>query len=264
MKTTIFYFSGTGNTLKVARELSEQIGDTELVSIPKVIGKDKIKADSENIGIMFPVYAFDMPVMVKKFIDKLEMDMDKYYFAVCTYGAIPGATLKFTAKRFKTNGGKLSAGFMVRMPGNAIVMYDVWSDEKQKKIFSNAQQKINEIVPKIMERNESNPEKGFWLLNCILGIPRPLFAIKPGDDKKYWVDDNCNGCGICEALCPAGNIKMVSDKPEWQHKCEQCLGCLNWCPKHAIQYGKKTSQRGRYHHPGISAKDLFARDLQKE
>jgi MinD superfamily P-loop ATPase len=35
------------------------------------------------------------------------------------------------------------------------------------------------------------------------------------------------------------------------------MACLQWCPVEAIQYGKKTIGRKRYHHPSIAVADMF-------
>jgi Pyruvate/2-oxoacid:ferredoxin oxidoreductase delta subunit len=32
----------------------------------------------------------------------------------------------------------------------------------------------------------------------------------------------------------AGNIKIADGKPLFLHKCEQCMACIQWCPKSAI------------------------------
>jgi Fe-S-cluster-containing hydrogenase component 2 len=58
-------------------------------------------------------------------------------------------------------------------------------------------------------------------------------------------------------VCPVNNIIIVDGKPHWQHRCQQCLACLHYCPEIAIQYGDKTLKKGRYHHPEVSAKDLI-------
>jgi MinD superfamily P-loop ATPase len=70
-------------------------------------------------------------------------------------------------------------------------------------------------------------------------------------DRNFWVDDKCNGCGICARVCPAENIALQAAKPVWQHWCEQCLACLQGCPREAIQYGRTTPHYRRYHHPDI-------------
>lgn len=49
--------------------------------------------------------------------------------------------------------------------------------------------------------------------------------------------DECNGCAICYARCPEGDIKMdANDKPviDYDH-CKGCLICATECPKHAIE-----------------------------
>ncbi len=76
-------------------------------------------------------------------------------------------------------------------------------------------------------------------------------------DEKYYSDEKCNGCGICQKICPVDNIKLVNEKPEWQHKCQFCLACLHYCPQEAIQYGKNTLGRERYNHPNITVKELI-------
>lgn len=83
-------------------------------------------------------------------------------------------------------------------------------------------------------------------------------VFKPSDkDKNFWTDDKCNGCGTCSKICPANNIKIIEGKPKWQHNCELCVGCMQWCPQQSIQYKKNTVKRGRYHHPDIKVMELF-------
>ncbi len=53
LSTTIYYFSDTGNSLKVAKELVERIPETELVGIPGCLKKGRLTADSENVGIYY-------------------------------------------------------------------------------------------------------------------------------------------------------------------------------------------------------------------
>ncbi len=40
MKAVIYYFSGTGNSLKVAKDIAAGLGDTEIISIGEAIKKD--------------------------------------------------------------------------------------------------------------------------------------------------------------------------------------------------------------------------------
>jgi len=67
-KKTIFYFSGTGNSLQVSKDIAEQLGDIELISIPNIINNDIIQVQAESIGIVFPVYMLGLPLIVEDFI----------------------------------------------------------------------------------------------------------------------------------------------------------------------------------------------------
>lgn len=56
---------------------------------------------------------------------------------------------------------------------------------------------------------------------------------------------------------PANNIVMHDRKPKWEHQCESCLACMQWCPQKSIQYKKATVKRGRYHNPQINVSELI-------
>ena len=72
-----------------------------------------------------------------------------------------------------------------------------------------------------------------------------------------WVDENrCNGCGICARVCPVNNIKIIDERPNWQHQCETCLACYVWCPNDAI-YGDAVDYANRYHHPNVRISEML-------
>ena len=79
----------------------------------------------------------------------------------------------------------------------------------------------------------------------------------PKMDKDFWIDKECNSCGICKKVCPRDNIEITDEGPQWMHNCDQCFACLQWCPKQAIQTNKKTPDYERYHHPEIRVKDII-------
>jgi ferredoxin len=65
MFSEIYYFSGTGNSLAVARMINEKsIEKSEIIPIPNE--KPVIKAD--RVGLVFPVYCHKIPDIVKQFI----------------------------------------------------------------------------------------------------------------------------------------------------------------------------------------------------
>jgi flavodoxin len=55
MTAEIYYFSGTGNSLAVAREIAKGLRG-QLLSIPAAVRKGRVELKGECIGIVFPAY----------------------------------------------------------------------------------------------------------------------------------------------------------------------------------------------------------------
>ena len=145
------------------------------------------------------------------------------------------------------------------MPGNYTPFYNAMPKWLQKYMFKREQGRIKKIARLVETKKRHRMEQSFFLLSWILsGFLHVKKALRiPSMDKGFRVDENCNSCRICEKVCPVKNIRMKKGKPSWLHHCEQCLACLHWCPKKAIQCGKKTRKRRRYHHPKVKLSDLY-------
>lgn len=124
METEIYYFSGTGNSLSIARDLAK-ITNGKLIPIASVIGKESIDIKSERFGIVFPCYLaqqFGIPLIVENFVSRLTNISSKYIFAICTCGGFENVnalpTLKRLNRLIKLKGGKLTAEFSVKLPMN--------------------------------------------------------------------------------------------------------------------------------------------------
>ena len=59
----VFYFTATGNSLYVAKQLDE-----EQFSIPQEMNKSNRHYRAERIGIVCPLFEFEIPSLVKDFI----------------------------------------------------------------------------------------------------------------------------------------------------------------------------------------------------
>lgn len=261
MKTTIYYFSGTGNSLKVAQDLSVNLGDTELISIAKAIKeKDKISTSADTIGIVYPVYMWGIPKIVDEFIKQLSTEnKGKYFFAVATNGGRVAGSLLQLSKKLSSRGFKLSLGASLVLPSNYTPKHAAPSLDKQELLFSAAKERSEEIALLIKNKTSGSIEKGS-AKDCIIrtGFIYGLASLFIHSmDKNFWTDDNCISCGLCEKICPVQSIKFENGKPVWLHNCEQCLRCLNYCPKASIQFGKSTMGKERYKNPVIKLNDLI-------
>ena len=77
LKTEIFYFSGTGNTLALAKNLAAKLGDTKVSSITALRGQS-VQVTTPTVGIVFPVYAFGLPRIVSRFVEQLELPPNSF------------------------------------------------------------------------------------------------------------------------------------------------------------------------------------------
>lgn len=97
MASEIYYFSGTGNSLAVARVIAGKING-QLFSIPDLMAKEGFTTQSDTLGIVFPVYQGNLPLIIYRFIGKLHNLGHKYIFAVCTFGDSPGISMGYLNK----------------------------------------------------------------------------------------------------------------------------------------------------------------------
>ena len=146
------------------------------------------------------------------------------------------------------------------MPGNCITLYASPPEEKQKKLFGKTTSIIDKIARCVTIRRRGALHDSVppfcWLARPIWKMAVSHFATT---DRKFFATDKCTHCGLCQRICPVENVKLVDGRPQWLGHCEQCMACIQFCPVEAIQYGKKTSGRRRYHHPAVTAKDLCLR-----
>jgi ferredoxin len=256
MKKKIFYFSGSGNTLKLARDLAKEAGGFELVKLSYSMEYDQ--RDCDVVGIACPVYCFVQPNIVVDFISKVQLSDTAYIFGLASYGGLLTSSGRYLKKLLKKRGYTLNAGYAIRMPGNATTVYDVIKPEKRTTMYEKEQKRIPEIAGIIANRGRYGIDTSLGILGRIASLVGPaMMKSIPSSDKAFFVDANCDSCGICAKVCPVENIKISDGKPRWQHKCECCMACFHWCPKASIQGSEKTKTRGRYHHPDISLADMM-------
>jgi flavodoxin len=257
MKTTIYYFTGTGNSLKVARELAEQIPDCELLRIHKKSLSEIDNSPDGRIGFVFPVYYYGIPKLMEQFIKGLNMKPSNYVFAIITCGGSAGSAMKQTDRLIAAKGIKLSASYSIIMPDNYIVFYDPPSPEASAPILKRQEEITREIAGTILNNQLQSFTEKTGLLATVFG-PLAARTFQPKkSDRNFWLEDSCNGCGTCVKLCPAENIAFKASKPIWLHQCEQCFACIHSCPKQSIQYKMGTRKKGRYRNPAIKLSELY-------
>jgi ferredoxin len=256
MKIQLYAYTGTGNSLWVARQLASELQEAAVEFMP--CRSIDLTAEADRVGVIFPVHIWGLPNHVIAFINHLQVKPETYLFALAVNAGQPAATLLQLKKLMSSRGLSLSSGYSIALPSNYIPWGGPGPMDTQQRLFMEAREKIKAIAAAILHGEQHDVERGpFWQNIPFSLIYKISFQKVSKMDKKFWVDDKCNHCTICTKVCPAANIEMTDGKPRWLHRCEQCMACIQWCPQEAIQYGKKTVNYLRYHHPEITLEDML-------
>jgi ferredoxin len=256
MKTRLYVYTGTGNSLWIARRLLLELKEATLEFMPHL--SKGFDTEAGLVGIIFPVHIWGLPTHVIQFVNRLQAKPDTYFFALAVNAGQPAATLLQLQKLMATRKLSLALGYSIVMPSNYIPWGGPGPIDTRQRLFSEAQKKVKAIAGPILRGERKNVDRGpLWQNILFSWIYKMSFRSVHKLDKNFWVDHQCNGCGICSRVCPADNIEVLNEKPAWLHRCEQRLACLQWCPQQAIQYGKKTVRYPRYHHPEVILQDML-------
>ena len=265
MSIEIYYFSGTGNSLFIAKELKKRLPNCSLVPVVHVLRNGAVKTVADVIGIVFPIYATTYPDEIKQFMERLDCKKDAYVFAISSRKCRPRV---FTAlgEMLAQKGGTLSAARSISMPQNYIPVFSVETQEEIKRQDEELFQTLDVFTQTILARQVSieqakklpAPVAALYLLvrfSSFLNKKTRYFNL----ENRFYADDKCIGCGLCEKICLAERIRLDGEKPVWDADipCRLCLACVHFCPAEAVQIkGTKTEKTGRYHHVGITAQDI--------
>lgn len=253
----IFYFSGTGNSKWIAEQLSKEQKE-DLIFIPEALQNGNLTfslKEDEKLGFVFPVYSWGPPPIVLDFIKRISLSgyVGQYMFFVCSCGDDIGLTQQVLLKAFVGKGWKCNAGFSVIMPNNYVLFpgFDVDTEEVEEGKLRNAICRLEEVNSMITRRESLFACKKGSMPFIKTRIIYPLFVRYGISPQKFYTTDDCISCKKCERVCPVVNIEMTEGKPAWGANCTSCLACYHVCPQHAVQYGKKTKNKGHYFNPNI-------------
>lgn len=245
-KTLLYCFTGTGNSLQVAKDLKENMKECKIEAIrrDKVYSLQKYK----RIGFIFPTYYFGLPLQVKKFLEDINIkeNIDTDFFAISTCGSNTGNSFEMINNILKSKGTFLRYSNKINMPDNYIFLYETKEvNNNHKKYY---EESMVEISKDILQGKKINLGRGNIFYKLIYKVGTSFFK---NTDRNFKVT-GCINCGVCEMVCPAKNIVLEDGSPKFNHRCEQCTACIQYCPAKAINYKEKTNKRKRYTNPNIT------------
>lgn len=247
----IYYFSATGNSLKLSLDIASQFKKS---AIYRISADGKVEySNASMVGFVFPVYMGSLPEIVRKFLWNFPFRRDVYYFSIGTYYTYKGCANSIVNRILISRGVHLSYGSYLPAVGNCLKEYEV-SQIKRARILKRTEVYASAIISDLKCRVISKPPKYFRLLDV---WHKGLFNLFFSEmHKRFTLENTCIRCKVCEKVCPVNNISIKNKKPQWGTQCEACHACVHWCPKNAINIGKSKG-RLQYQNPAVKSVMLF-------
>lgn len=200
----IFYFTGTGNSLYVAKKIQEVDGG-KLIDMGEALHENNFNYNiekGEKVGIIFPNYFWGLPTIVVDFVKKLKIETNEnpFIYTIITCGSFARNADKDLAKLLESKNLELISSYSVKMPTNYIMMHNTPNKEDTCTSLELAEDKIEKLI-----ENVKNNKKGyfakrgpftmfsFFVYDIYYGIYRKT--------KKFYVTEKCRNCGQCERIC---------------------------------------------------------------
>jgi ferredoxin len=259
MKTVIYYFTGTGNTLAAARQLAAELGDTKLIPLRQAIHYGAVAPKADAVGIAFPVYFMNMPEIVRRFVFGILFEGNPFIFGLATCGLRPGGALFRLQELLAEKNYTLSAGYALVMPENFIGPINLMGDAgHREEKFAAVKKRIPEIAAAIRAGKVTPPEgNGSGLMKFAGRLSGGFMTDIYNTPSRLHATQACNRCGTCGRICPTRNIAVTKEGVAWGDDCTQCYACIHWCPQGAVGIGGRTRGKPRYHHPAVTLEDMI-------
>ncbi len=247
----VFYFTGTGNSLYVAKQL-----EAAPISIPQVIQRQSLDFQADAIGVVCPIYGHEVPEMVKEFLKKATFQT-AYFYLILTYGNRHGGAAELAGKLCEDCGITPSYINVVRMVDNWLPGFDM---EQQMGLDKNVEGQLAEILEDVKARRHwcapvTHEDRAAHqeFLNRMRQMPPDAWQ------HLLRVTQRCVGCGICEQVCPSGSIRVVHGTAvHTPGSCQTCLACIHACPHKAIQLTiPEKNPQARYRNPHIALQEII-------
>lgn len=269
----ILYFSGTGNTEWVVKQIAASLEERgqkvrtkaadELhvdcglkIGIPADEGclKQKLSElvpEDTVLLLAFPTYGSDIPSPLKNLISLLPKRENVRLAVVSTIMMFGGNAVLIPDQMLKGKGYDLFLATYVKMPNNIKVpnfdFFPIKNGEELEHFYESAGKTVDKIVEKLISGEEYI--KKVCTGELVLSAVQRLCEQNFGDIiwKNLYADASCIKCTLCAASCPTGNISFENGYPEFGERCCLCLRCYNFCPVEAIQITDRTRKyRDKY------------------
>lgn len=232
----LYVFSGTGNTLRCAAFLREELEALGAFANLRRIEGECAPAAAENMIICYPVHGFNAPANVVRFCKKVPEGAGTVYF-LKTSGEPSRLNDHSSAqlRRILRKKGYGTGGeFHCIMPYNMVFRH---SDAMAAKMWATAQERIPAMAQAIFD-GAHIPVRAPLSARFMSALCRIEHGFYPLNGRLYRVRaDRCTRCMQCVKACPMQNIHFEGGRFRFGNACICCTRCSFSCPQDAIRIG---------------------------
>ena len=240
MRTLLIYYTGTYNT-RYLTDMAENALKSRGHDVTRIeVRRDAPVIDTDGfdlVGIGYPIYGFNSPLPLNRYIKKLRFRKGQRYFIYKNSGetfAINNASDRVIKRRMRRRGATLVGQYHFVMPYNIHFPFDrdfirelLDKDKKLLEVMMHDLESGN--IAKIKSNIFYDIASAVVSVQKIGGFVNSFF---------YRVDaDKCVGCMRCVRECPEQNISVRKGKIVFGHRCDMCMRCSFYCPSDAIKTG---------------------------
>jgi len=250
MKITLFYYSGAGNTMFIAKKVKMHLEannhEVEMMRITQnTLAGFKQDADAYLIG--FPVYDLSPPLLVQDLVRNLKSE-NKTIAYFCTKAFLSADSIKELHEVSSNKGFKTTASLDLFMPAtDMLALFAKQGSRTERILKSFHSKKLDRKITLFIRTMEKGKEQHFykkWYVNLAYLIPKKTKQAFHDQYTKYIPEffsksDVCIQCMLCVKGCPRDNIRF-EEGIKFGLNCDMCLACLHHCPVDSIQLGNYT------------------------
>ena len=251
----VLYFTGTGNSRHIAERIAHALNDT-LISLNDRIKSGDITPLAVNgrLVLVMPTYAWRIPRIVRDHLLRTELRGARETWFVMDCGSEIGNAAKYNRQLAAQKQLQYMGTAQIIMPENYIAMFNAPQKEQARSIVEQAEPALQKVLTPLKAGQEFPPPRETLYDRLMSGPVNPVFYRFFVKADAFRATDACIGCGKCVELCPLNNIRLENGKPVWGKNCTHCMACICYCPKEAIEYGKKSKGKPRYHFEALKEK----------
>lgn len=245
----VIYFSATGNTEYIAKEIAKQLDDECINLLDRVKNEDYSELASDKpFVICAPVYVCEMPRFMSKYLKKQTFTGSREVYFIFTSGGYCGISGQLAKRIFKKKKMRYRGHAEFKMPRNYVAndAYPMLETKEIEDRIIKAKEMIDGVAENI-KTGKKLTARHIFLAETIITVPfNPVWCKLKLTAKDFYSTEGCISCGKCVKLCPLNNIELKSGKPEWGNNCTHCMACIGNCPTRAIEYGNITQNKEQY------------------